>query len=472
MKIEQFDSELERSVLVGMIVDKTVLSKIGSKWNGTLFASSYANLVASWCVDYYRRFNDAPRRSIESIYKDWSFKNDNDTQSKIVYGFLSGLSSEYENTEINSDFLIDRAGLHFNYVRLNRLKEEIDSKLSSRNIEEAEKLITEYSKIEIGAGSGIDLFIDQQAVEDTFNQDNSKPFIEYPGDLGIFLQNSLQRDCFVAWFGQDKSGKSFILLDLAWRAMLQRRKVAYFEVGDMSERQVKSRFMVRAAKHPIRAKGGWPYTFQYPVSIVPQSDGTGIATTKSKTFDKPLDRIKAWEKCCEVMKTKVKSNKSYFRLSCHPNSSINVMGIESILDSWEREGWVPDVIVIDYADILSPPSGKLEYREQINTTWKQMRALSQKKHCLVATVSQSDSEVYDKKLMTKRNFSEDKRKLAHVTALYGINQTDGEKNCGLVRWNCLVLRDGSFNVKDVCFVAGCLDLANPIIKTCLGKRDD
>ena len=55
---------------------------------------------------------------------------------------------------------------------------------------------------------------------------------------------------------------------------------------------------------------------------------------------------------------------------------------------------------------------------QINTTWKQLRALSQDRHCLVVTATQANAGSYTREApMDRRSFSEDKRKLAHATGI-------------------------------------------------------
>ena len=51
----------------------------------------------------------------------------------------------------------------------------------------------------------------------------------------------------------EKRGKTFWLIDMAWRGMLQRKKVAFFATGDMSQRQMMRRFIARAAKRPFKA---------------------------------------------------------------------------------------------------------------------------------------------------------------------------------------------------------------------------
>jgi len=76
-----------------------------------------------------------------------------------------------------------------------------------------------------------------------------------------------------------------------------------------------------------------------------------------------------------------------------------------------------------------------------------LRGLSQERHVLVVTATQADSESYERKRLTMSNFSEDKRKLSHVTAMYGLNQDPQgrEKKLGILRINEIVVREGEFS---------------------------
>ena len=137
-----------------------------------------------------------------------------------------------------------------------------------------------------------------------------------------------------------------------------------------------------------------------------------------------------------------------FKLSCHPNTTLNVQGIRAHLDTWEHfEGWVPDVILIDYADIMAPEPGDehKETRHQQNGTWKAMRRLSQEKHSLVIVPTQSDAESYDAVRLQLKHFSEARTKYDHVTAMLGLNQSDEEKRRGIARAGWMLLRHGSFD---------------------------
>jgi len=125
-----------------------------------------------------------------------------------------------------------------------------------------------------------------------------------------------------------------------------------------------------------------------------------------------------------------------------------------------------DVVVIDYADILLMESGD-DNRNKINECWKQLRRLSQTWHCLVITATQSDAASYTAGTMGRQHFSEDKRKLAHVTGMIGLNQTEDEKEEAIMRLNWIARRESHYVERKCIYVVGCLPIANPAIKSTL-----
>jgi hypothetical protein len=159
------------------------------------------------------------------------------------------------------------------------------------------------------------------------------------------------------------------------------------------------------------------------------------------------------------------SSTSLLKLECTSNSTTNVGNIRTSIDEEIKLGWVPDVVVIDYADILAPETGTsaMDFRQQTNRTWQALRRLSQDYHILVVTATQSDAASYDTQLLTRKNFSEDKRKYAHVTGMVGINQNEEQKEIGVFRLNWILLREGIYYESRCVTVAGSLNIANPAI---------
>jgi hypothetical protein len=462
IEIQKGEGNEERRILTGMIVDKRVLAKIVAKWNRKgLFSSRWSNLVGHWCVQYFRKYAKAPLSHIESLYESWAQESQDKETIRLIEKFLSGLSEEYESLseESNSDYIIDLAGEYFNRVQIQSLMETIEGDLERGKANEAVEKIIGYQKVELGIGVGIDGLSDKKAIKDAFTS-KGEPLILYPGGLGEFFGNELDRESFVAFLGPEKRGKSFWLLDVAFRAMGQRRKVAYFEAGDNSQNQVLRRLMSRISQRPI-----YPKKIDYPIKIKWDEEESPRVYTKQKTYKGILSWRKAVAKCDEFARQKIRSKKSYFKLSCHPNSTLSISNIESILLDWSRDDWIPDVIIIDYADIMDMTYHGIEGRDRINETWKKLRSLSQKLHCLIVTATQADARSYGVHTLQIDNFSDDKRKAAHVTGMIGINQTADEKESETMRLNWVVRREEKFSSKRCVAVASCLDIANPAVRS-------
>lgn len=459
MKISKRDGSLERKVLIGLIVDAHVLGKIASRWREGLFKTKWANLVAKWCVDYYNQYSKAPKADIENLFISWASTYADKDTVQLVDKFLSGLDQEYEHLEenINSDYLIDQAGKHFNAVQLQRLSETIAGDIDRGHIEEASKRVVDYSLVEVGNGSGVDVFNDKEALKAAADLE-TKPLIKYTEALYHFFLDAFVPDSFIAALAPEKRGKTFWLTDIAWRGIEQGKNVAFFSVGDMSERQMMRRLMSRATERPFKAKK----KYNIPTMFEKEPGSAPVYSFKAKRTTTSLKAVDAY-KAFKAHRKKHNLRPDCLKLSTHPNDSISVKGVEAILQQWERDGWVADVVVIDYADILAMPDGGTETRDKINSTWKQLRALSQRRHVCLVTATQADAASYEVASMNMTNFSEDKRKFSHVTGMFGINQTDEEKRAQQYRLNWIVLRESDYDVSKEVHVIGCLDIGQPAI---------
>lgn len=450
MRITKVENTAERMILIGMIVDPTVCGRIAAKWQPNLFRSKWANLLAGWCVDYYHRYGKPPAKHIEAQYRVWEQKTKDKDTAALVGKLLDSLNSEYKERrrESNSDYILDRAAEHFNQVKIERLRDELEVDLNNGDVGKAQSKIVGFDQVNIGKGEYVDIFHAKEEWKDAFEHP-AESIIQYPGKLGEFFGSQLARECFVAFTGPEKRGKSMWLMELSFKAVEQRRKVAFFEAGDMSQRQVMRRQATRITNRPM-----YPQTINWPTAVLKRKEGKVKVITKEKIYTKALHWKKVLRGCKKYRQKKIRSNESYFRMVCMPNDSLHIRQVESTLREWAREDWVPDVVVIDYADILAMTWPGLEGRDRIDKTWKQMRRLSQDFHCLLLTATQASAKSYDAQTIRKGHFSDDKRKHAHVTAMYGLNQTDAEKEQGVYRINCVELRDGEFREGNCVWVAG------------------
>lgn len=467
---EEKDGASVRRALTGLITSDGVLSRTTPHWDGELFAPDWANTIADWCVDYHNKHGRAPGRDIEGLFAAWASEGRRDRSLvSAVESFLSDLSEEYEKTgPVNVDYLVDEAAKYFNKVRLSRLAEKVKADLDAGRVDRAQERAESHHKIELGAGAVLDLVRDEHSFDDVFDDKEEPALFTYPGAAGEFFNGILERESFLCFIAPEKTGKTAWLIDMSYRAVRAGCKVAYFQLGDLSARQAKERFAQRMCHRPVRRKNGyWPKKALRPKVLIPPSvaeEAEGkCAVVKHEVweFDHPLTKGEFEKAQRKIRKDVLKDRSVHLRLSSHLTASLSVMQMKAILDSWALDGWSPDVLVCDYADIFAPPKGRMEPREQVNTSWKQLSAIRLEYHCCLITATQANAASYAKRLMDRRNFSEDHRKMGHCTAMCGINVTGEEKEKGLCRLNWFICRDKEYSSRKALYVAGDMALTEP-----------
>jgi hypothetical protein len=465
MRIDKSDGTQERQILISLIVDHVVLAKIAPHWKKDLFNSRWSNLIGGWCVDYYKKYQKAPNKAIESIFKNWAEKGRDPDTIKLIDKFLNTLSEEYEtlSKDSNSEYILDLATEHFDRVKIKNLVDALQGDLDTGAIQDAKTRVDSFERTDISGSDGIDVLLDEDSIRETFEQ-RGDVLIHYPGDLGVFFGNCWERGNFVAFMGPEKRGKSQWLIDVAWRGMLERRRVAFFEIGDLSKNQIMGRFMSRASRRPMyKTTDSSP--LMYPISLThDRTDKYAKAKFKSCHFKNDMSFESARDAFKEVMQKKLRSDESYLKLVVRPSNTLSIEGLNSIVLGWERQGWVPDIIVLDYADILAPSTMYKEKRDQIGVAWAGLRSISQRCHALVVTATQSDSASYNVYQMDRSHFSDSKTKLAHVRSMIGINAMPCEEELFQARLNWIVI--GEEAKRKQVFVVGAPGLANPAVKFC------
>jgi hypothetical protein len=501
------DEAIERRVITGLIVSTDYIKQVRLGWKSKLLQSKTARMLATWCIEYFDKYEKAPGKDIENIYIQKLHSNNlTDEQGQDIEEILEDLSDEYERADkFNVDYLLDQTNTYFDEQNLKDFTTEIQSHIDRGNLSEAKRLAGEYKPVSGNTKRiGID-FGDEETLMNTIEKAftySQQPVVRYPRQLGQFLNDLLVRDSLVGIMGSEKRGKTFWLLEFAIRAARQRSNVAFFEAGDMSEGQITRRISIYLAKQSDKEKYSgkmfqpvrdciWN---QMDLCDNPQRESDeGIFPIRNDEEKKNILNHIRHEITIEELQEKYKEFPNYqpcyncpkywkgklgavwikqidagppleypkaqsvakeffinknrrFKLSCHPSFTLTIKEMKTILDIWEKQdGFIPDMIVVDYPDILAPEiQGTL--RDQENDKWAKLRGLSEEKHCLVIVGTQADAASYKKNWLHLDNFAEDKRKYGHVVAMIGLNQDpDGrEKKLKEMRLNKLVVREEDF----------------------------
>ena len=505
---------IERRITVGGITSKEFLSFIDDQFQPEYIQSPEARLILSWCLDYYRQYKKAPNRDIQEIFEVKKSELDED-KIDFIADVLEGMSEEYDPEQFNAEYLWAQTKQYFKHRHLELYVDRIKGYLDTDQLEQAEIHAEKYTPPSIVGLDGIYPFEDRAAVRKAFEH-SVQPLFHFPGRLGQLMNEEFVREGFVNFLAPEKRGKSFLLAECGFRAQMEGNNVAFFQAGDMSEAQQIKRQAIWLSKRSYKDKYCKEMLIPVLDCIKNQTDSCDnekncmnsaeppfanqsekqIELKKFEEYEAALKTHKEYTPCTacknsgnfkgtvwyrvrpevkpltaeEAVRYMFKWGKKYrarLKMATYSNESLTTSIIRNQLFLWEhRENFVPSVIIIDYADIMAPDKDckQLQFREQENKKWQRLRAIAQDYKCLVITASQADAESYaNNRTIGAKNFSEDKRKNAHVTAGFGLNQTDAEKEKGLIRINSYLARDNDFLSSNVVTVLQRLQIGRPVL---------
>lgn len=231
-------------------------------------------------------------------------------------------------------------------------------------------------------------------------------------------------------------GKSWMLLHLAKMGLLQRLKVLYITL-EMSQDKIAGRFL------------------QNLFSVTKRKGEILIPSFKRDALGRfmDLDYLKANRPSMEdsdvesmlIKKLGLHENRLKFIIKQFPTSHLNTRGLESYLDSLERHtGFVPDLICLDYADLMSIDTANL--RLDTGRLYKELRGIAVERNLALATASQSNRVGNKDKWITMENFAEDFSKAGISDIVVSYNQTDVEYKMNLARLLACKVRDDEKDV--------------------------
>jgi len=505
---------MERNIIIGLITNTAYLQQIKEEWNPLYLESQIAKILSNWTWEYFDKHGKAPMRNIETILlkKLKRKKIKKELAEEIETEILQDLNEQYENQNNDLDVLLSDTREYFTERQLELHMEEVQSALDKGEIQKAKQLQEAFTFTTGGNNEGIDLAdpSTDAKIEEAFDS-NNQIVIKFSGALGKFWNDELTKGSFVSILAPEKRGKTFLLLEFMMEAYLQGKKVAFFQAGDMTEGQQLIRTSIYLTQKSNKEKFCGKQYIPVQDCIKNQTDTCnrkiracdfGPFDTKTEneirkeiTYEELVDakisnpRYKNCYNCINwqnlpwgavwldefdngtnpLTANEAKNARRKFfitnnqiKLSTHANGDLSINKMNSILDLWKLQGFEPELILADYADLIVANSMD-EFRHKIDSVWRGLRGMSQKRNALLVSPTQADADSYTKELLKLNNFSEDKRKLSHVTAMYGLNQSpDGrEKKLGVLRINKIVVREDSFHQTDQVHVLQKLQIGRP-----------
>lgn len=489
--------DLEKQILIHSIISTHFLKEVNLILKPKHFQIPYSKTAYKWVLEYFNKYNEAPSKRIEDIYK---LERDSlqEAEANLVGEFLEDISEKFvdDGGKINVKYYVDKT---FDYVTKSELKENAEKVLSLVELgrtKDAEDIYTNYKKSAKIVSPWINPN-DLEYAKKVFEKEDEEALLKFPGALGDLI-GEFRPGMLISSLGLAKAGKSFMLHEIRTLALFAGLKVVEINL-EMTDDQLAKRYYQRIS---ATGKNGGEYL--YPViDCAKNKNGTckktcrisKVSLNQNEYFEMAdfKNQPKNYKICtvCRgtddfefstwfekgVMKElnynnirgKLKAAKRMFgdnyRLKVYPRFRGSCDMIERDLDLLEyTEGFVPNVVIVDYGDIVKPSNPNLIGREAINSVWQQLAGMATERNCLVATASHANlKNMYGKRSLTVDSVSEDGRKINNLDIMFSINQTPEEEKLGIARVAVVAHRHKSFNETDEVAIIRNLDTCQSLL---------
>jgi replicative DNA helicase len=126
----------------------------------------------------------------------------------------------------------------------------------------------------------------------------------------------------------------------------------------------------------------------------------------------------------------------------YPTKSASTRTLMNHLEKLKVRGIVPDMIIVDYGDLLRPVSAQKEKRNELESIYEEMRGLAQHNECCIWTASQTNRSGLNAEVITMEAISEAFNKCFVADFICTISRTVEDKQSNLGRMFIAKNRNG------------------------------
>tara|TARA_R110000823_G_scaffold221117_3_gene349636 strand:+ start:15 stop:1274 length:1260 start_codon:yes stop_codon:yes gene_type:complete len=129
----------------------------------------------------------------------------------------------------------------------------------------------------------------------------------------------------------------------------------------------------------------------------------------------------------DIVMEKIKDVAGRLIIKEYPTKSASTKTIETHIEKLMKRGINPDVVIVDYADLLRPRSAKSEKRHELENIYEELRAIAQKYECTLLTASQTNRSGLNAEVITMESISEAFNKCFVADFIYSLSRTPQDK---------------------------------------------
>lgn len=489
----QLSFNIEKQILVNLITNTEYCAAVIPALDERYFKSKYSAILISWIKYYFNTYHKAPQQGITDIFLSESASLDADVKDQIST-ILEHLSEDIEQEAHNTEYLVDAA---HNFLKKKHLELQIQvasTHLEKNDTTKAELALTEKYKGKQQSNAFLQFndpdliyqstqyLISQQSLDDAF--------FRFHGRLGEFI-GPVDKGWLVSFLAPPKRGKTTYMMESLLSAIQLRRNTIFISL-EMPAKQLYARYMlaVTGERPEDLHSEETEETVMIPLMDCRENQNgmcskqqrrsTGIVAQDEFSVV-PYETMPHWKPCTECRKTpdfipatwkvplkrrrrseadyikRVEKFNRYFakyaRIAHFPSKSVTVPDLQNEVQLIiEKDNFVPEVIIIDYGDLIAPEGKHSQKRHELDDVWESLRAWGQSSRALIITASQTNRESANAVYLKDTQVAEDFSKIAKLDIGIGLCQSDPMKELGMLNINIVAHRHHPFIPSRFCTV--------------------
>tara|TARA_Y100001938_G_scaffold22338_1_gene28785 strand:- start:698 stop:2053 length:1356 start_codon:yes stop_codon:yes gene_type:complete len=376
----RFGKAFQESLCQLILLDRPFSDQISEVLDLNFLELRYLQVFVKKIFEYRQKYGVHPTTKIMITILRTELENENDSVQKQVRDYFGRIY----NVEIEGAEYIKATALDF--CRKQKLKEAMLRSvglLQTASFDEISKEINDALKLGASNDFGYDYLKD---FERRFEIKSRNPLSTGWSEVDGICKGGLGKGELGVVIAPTGAGKSMVLVHLGSQAVKAGKTVVHYtlELGDT----------VIGTRYDSCITG------------VPLSD---VFSFKENIYERVADL------------------EGSLIIKEYPTKSATTNTIKMHLEKLRNRGIEPDMIIVDYADLLRPISGLREKRHELETIYEELRGVAQESQCPVWTASQTNRSGLNAEVITMESISEAFNKCFVSDFIFSVSRTADDK---------------------------------------------
>lgn len=396
-----FGLEFQEYILASIITDPDFIRSNLEVFNPDYFNDDLLKGIAECALSFFNAHKESPSKEalLHEIKKEIA-------PGRKINEYEEVLEKVFEKAGVNSQYYQSKAVEFAKFQALSTALKDSLVHLEQGDISEVGGLINDALKIGDHASNSYicDYFKEAKTRAIEYSNNDARKKDRLP--TGFYLLDELMDGGLgVGELGVvvtlPKSGKTTTLVNMAFSALMQSKKVNYITL-ELSKKMIASKFDTRIF---------------------------------GKSLQKIRKKPKSFYETINALREKLTGNLNIIE---YPTKSLTIQKMESIL---EKVG-VGDLIIVDYGQLLKPSHSKDEKRHQISDIYENLRRIAGELKTRVWVAHQANRPGIGSKIIMPNHIAEDFNIIAIADIGISFNQTEEERRQGKGRYYVMGSRIG------------------------------